>query len=104
MAIERHHYVPQGFLKGFRALGKESDKFIWVYEKLPDRRPRCVSVKSIAWESFYYEQETETGECDSDTLERAFSISFRLPRSARSRRYSTVISADIFSARAVLMS
>ncbi|MBT3879462.1 MAG: DUF4238 domain-containing protein [Candidatus Scalindua sp.] len=86
MAIERHHYVPQGFLKGFRALGKESDKFIWVYEKLPDRRPRCVSVKSIAWESFYYEQETETGECDSDTLERAFAetIDNKVPQIIRS--------------------
>jgi len=72
MAIERHHYIPQGFLKGFRVRGKESDKFIWVYEKLKGRRPRCVSIKSIAWESFYYEQENEKGERDSDTLERAF--------------------------------
>lgn len=72
MTIERHHYVPQGFLKGFRALDKESDKFIWVYEKLPNRRPRCVSVKSIAWQSYYYEQETESGDRDCDTLEKVF--------------------------------
>lgn len=72
MAIKRQHYVPQGFLKGFNAIDKESDKFIWVYEKLPDRRPRCVSVKSIAWAPFYYEQETESGERDTDSLEKAF--------------------------------
>ena len=70
MPIERQHYVPQGFLKGFHALNKESDKFIWVYEKLPKRKPRCVSVRSIAWSSFYYAQEKEDGEQDTDTLEK----------------------------------
>jgi hypothetical protein len=72
MVIERQHYVSQGYLKGFSALDKESDKFIWVYEKLPNRKPRCVSVKSIAWSPFYYEQEKENGERDTDTLEKTF--------------------------------
>jgi hypothetical protein len=70
MSIKRQHYVPQGFLKGFHALNKESDKFIWVYEKLPNRKPRCVSSKSIAWSSFYYAQEKEDGEVDTDSLEK----------------------------------
>lgn len=72
MGIERQHYVSQGFLKGFKALGAESDKFIWVYEKLNGRCPRRVSIKSIAWESYYYAQETEAGETDTDTLEKKF--------------------------------
>jgi len=70
MAIERQHYIPQGFLRGFTVPDETSDKFIWVYEKLECRKPRRVSIKSIAWEPYYYEQESESGEKDLDTLEK----------------------------------
>ena len=72
MSIKRQHYVPQGFLKGFNAKKEDSDKFIWVYEKLPNRRPRCVSIKAIAWEPYYYNQESESGKNDDDSLEKNF--------------------------------
>jgi hypothetical protein len=69
MPIERQHYIPQGFLKSFTISDETSDKFIWVYEKLEGRKPRRASIKSIAWEPYYYEQESEFGEKDPDTLE-----------------------------------
>ena len=72
MSIERQHYVTQGFLKGFCALNQDSDKFIWKYDKRYDNPPKLVSIRSVAWSSFYYEQETEAGERDTDTLEKAF--------------------------------
>lgn len=75
MGIERHHYVPQGFLKGFTSVDENSDKFIWVYEKEDNRRPRRVSIKSVAWESYYYDQETESGARDTDTFEKALASS-----------------------------
>ncbi len=52
--------------------GKNTDKFIWAYNKTPLHRPREVSIKSVAWKSFYYEQETENGEKETDALEKAF--------------------------------
>lgn len=69
MGIQRQHYVPQGFLKGFAALDEDSDKFLWVYEKRDGRLPRRRSVKSVAWESYYYSQETATGVTDTDSFE-----------------------------------
>jgi hypothetical protein len=72
VGIERQHYVPQGFLRGFTATDKNSDKFIWVYEKEKSRKPRRLSIKSVAWESYYYEQETEAGTPDHDTVEKTF--------------------------------
>jgi hypothetical protein len=86
MAIERHHYVPQGFLRGFCTENADSGKFIWVYEKIEGRAPRRVSVKSVAWKSFFYAQETETGETDTETLEKKFaeSVDNVAPRIIRS--------------------
>ncbi len=42
---------------------------VWVYDKRPDRQPRRMSVKSIAWQTAYYAQEGEDGTEDLDTLE-----------------------------------
>ena len=70
MGIRRQHYVPQGFLKGFAVPDRRTDKFIWVYQKLTGRRPRRLSIKSVAWEPHYYEQETEAGASDTDSLEK----------------------------------
>ncbi len=72
MPIERQHFVPQGFLKGFSDPEHPNGKMIWKYDKRYDNPPRLVSIKSIAWSSFYYAQEKEDGEQDTDTLETAF--------------------------------
>lgn len=72
MAIERQHFVPQGFLKGFSDPEHPGGKMIWKYEKRYDQPPRLVSTKSVAWSSFYYAQENEEGEQDTDTLETIF--------------------------------
>lgn len=69
MASHRHHYVPQGYLRGFscEARGKQ---FVWVYDKRPSRAPACKSTRSIAWAPSYYAQEKGDGSLDTDTLER----------------------------------
>jgi len=75
MTIERQHYVTQGFLRGFSASDARTTNFIWVYRKTRGVPPKRVSVKSVAWASFYYEQETEAGDRDTDTLETGFASS-----------------------------
>lgn len=69
MAAKRHHFVPQGFLRGFAIPDETSRSFVWVYDKRPGRKPLRKSVKSIAWRSAYYAQEAEDGSEDLDTLE-----------------------------------
>ena len=73
MVIERQHYVPRGYLRGFAVDDAESENYVWAYEKLPDRRPRKVSVKAVCWEPYYYEQEREDGSRDLDSLENVIS-------------------------------
>jgi Protein of unknown function (DUF4238) len=75
MGIERQHFVGQGFLTGFSEPNPRSNKFIWLYRKDHTSKPQRRSVKSVAWQSFYYEQETEAGARDTDTLETAFAQS-----------------------------
>lgn len=60
------------YLRGFAALDEKTDKFVWLYRKIPGNRPKRVSVKSVAWKSFYYEQETTEGTNDTDTVEARF--------------------------------
>lgn len=85
MSIERQHFVPQGFLKGFSDPEQSSGKMIWKYEKRYNNPPRLVSIKSVAWSSFYYAQENEKGEQDTDTLEKVFAqtIDNEIPRIIR---------------------
>lgn len=71
MAATRHHYVPQGFLRGFSVPCQESRNFVWVYDKRDSRVPRIKSVRSIAWAHAYYAQECEDGAIDTDTREDA---------------------------------
>jgi len=68
MATVRQHYVPQGYLKGFAS--QEDTPFIWVYDKRDGRKPQEKSVKSQAYEDYYYSQETSSGERDIDSLEK----------------------------------
>tara|TARA_R110002049_G_scaffold307431_1_gene507878 strand:+ start:1512 stop:2393 length:882 start_codon:yes stop_codon:yes gene_type:complete len=71
MSSIRHHFVPQGYLRGFTEAGDASRSFVWVYDKQPGRIPRKKSVRSIAWAPAYYSQEREDGTPDNDSLESA---------------------------------
>jgi hypothetical protein len=69
MPSNRHHFVAQGYLRGF-SCPKRGRQFVWVYDKRPGRAPVCKSVKSIPWLSQYYAQERDDGTVDSDRLEK----------------------------------
>jgi hypothetical protein len=69
----RHHYVPQGYLRGF-SCPLRGRQFIWVYDKRPGRAPTCKSVKSIAWALAYYAQERQDGSLDTDSVERNIAV------------------------------
>lgn len=69
MTTQRHHYVPQGYLRGFATKEETSGDFVWVYDKLAGRTPRKKSVSSIAWAPAYYAQENPDGTEDPDTFE-----------------------------------
>lgn len=87
MAAQRHHYVPQGYLRGFVTTKEEgSGDFVWVYDKLAGRTPRKKSVSSIAWAPAYYAQEKPDGTQDADTFETqlAKTIDNTIPQILRS--------------------
>ena len=69
MNAYRHHFVPQGYLRGFATADDTSNSFVWVYDKNPRRIPRKKSVRSIAWAPAYYAQEHPDGSIDLDTFE-----------------------------------
>jgi hypothetical protein len=69
VTAQRHHYVPQGYLRGFALSDESSGAFVWVYDKTPGRVPRKKSVRSIAWAPAYYAQENEDGTEDPATVE-----------------------------------
>lgn len=71
MSSVRHHFVPQGYLRGFAADDDGSRTFVWVYDKQHGRPPRKKSVRSIAWAPAYYAQERDDGTPDNDSLESA---------------------------------
>lgn len=73
MESVRHHYVPQGYLRGF-SCPVRGRQFIWVYDKRPNRAPTCKSVRSIAYAPAYYAQERDDGSLDTDTLEKGLSV------------------------------
>jgi hypothetical protein len=82
----RQHYVPQGFLRGFAAPDEQSRNMIWAYEKLSERKPRKVSIRSIAWEEGYYAQEHEDGSDDLDTIEKGLAHTVDQPAAEIIRR------------------
>lgn len=69
MNATRHHFVPQGYLRGFSTSEETSRNLVWVYDKRSQRRPRKKSIRSIAWAPAYYAQEGDDGSIDLDTLE-----------------------------------
>lgn len=56
LSAGRHHFVPQGYLRGFAVADDATKQFVWVYDKRPGHTPRKKSVRSIAWASAYYAQ------------------------------------------------
>lgn len=72
MSGVRHHFVSQGFLRGFASDDETKRTFIWVYDKRSGRLPRKKSIRSIAWAPNYYAQEREDGTTDLDSLETGF--------------------------------
>ncbi|OBS34001.1 DUF4238 domain-containing protein [Pseudomonas syringae] len=80
MTTKRQHFVPQAFLKGFSE--SPGSPFIWVYDKRDGFKPSRKSVRSVAYEDYYYAQENEAGIQDSDSLEKALAttIDNDLPR------------------------
>ena len=81
MAKTRHHFVPQGYLRGFAAKDDDSDSMIWVYRKNKHSVSKKQSTKSVAFRDKFYAQENQDGEEDTDTLEDAFAreIDSKLP-------------------------
>ena len=69
MNATRHHFVPQGYLRGFSTSEETSRNLVWVYDKRPQRKPKKKSIRSIAWAPAYYAQERDDGSIDLDTLE-----------------------------------
>lgn len=69
MSAVRHHFVAQGFLRGFATDNESSRNFVWVYDKRAGYLPKKKSVRSIAWAPAYYAQERDDGSTDFDTIE-----------------------------------
>ncbi len=93
----RHHFVPQGYLRGF-SCPSQGRQYVWVYDKRPGRPPACKSVKSIAWAPSYYAQERPDGTLDTDSLEKNLAVNIetkaialisRLDASRESRMHLT---------------
>lgn len=80
MAKDNHHYVPQGYLRGFAIEGEKS--LIWEYDKDTggiSRHPK--SVRDICSEHHYYAQRKDDGSVDNESMEDAFhDIEDKTPR------------------------
>ena len=80
MAKDNHHYVPQGYLRGFTIEGEKS--LIWEYDKDTgeiSRHPK--SIRDICSEHHYYAQKREDGSVDNESMEDAFhEIEDKTPR------------------------
>jgi hypothetical protein len=80
MAKDNHHFVPQGYLRGFTIEGEKS--LIWEYDKETgsiSHQPK--SVREICGEHHYYAQKREDGSVDNESMENAFhEIEDKTPR------------------------
>lgn len=88
MAKDNHHYVPQGYLRGFTIEGEKS--LIWEYDKNTgkiSRQPR--SIRDVCVEHHYYAQKREDGSVDNESLEDAFhEIEDKAPRVIKSIKFT----------------
>lgn len=80
MAKDNHHYVPQGYLRGFTIEGEKS--LIWEYDKNTGKishQPR--TIRDVCAEHHYYAQKREDGTVDNESMEDAFhEIEDKVPR------------------------
>ena len=80
MAKDNHHFVPQGYLRGFTIEGEKS--LIWEYDKETgsiSHQPK--SVREICGEHHYYAQKRDDGSVDNESMENAFhEIEDKTPR------------------------
>lgn len=87
MAKDNHHYVPQGYLRGFAIEGEKS--LIWEYDKETgdiSHQPR--SVREICSDYHYYAQKREDGSVDNESMENAFhEIEDKVPRIIRNIKF-----------------
>ena len=88
MAKDNHHYVPQGYLRGFTIEGEKS--LIWEYDKNTgkiSRQPRPIG--HICSEHHYYAQKNGDGSIDNESMEDAFhEIENKTPRIIKSLKSS----------------
>ncbi|PWQ97922.1 DUF4238 domain-containing protein [Leucothrix arctica] len=71
MAKDNHHYVPQGYLRGFTIEGEKS--LIWEYDKNTGEISRqAKSIRYICAKHHYYAQKREDGSNDHESMENAF--------------------------------
>ncbi len=88
MAKDNHHYVPQGYLRGFTIEGEKS--LIWEYDKNTgeiSHQPR--SIRDVCAEHHYYAQKREDGPVDNESLEDAFhEIEDKAPRVIKSIKFT----------------
>lgn len=84
MSKDNHHFVPQGYLRGFTIEGEKS--LIWEYDKETgniSHQPK--SVREICNEHQYYAQKREDGSVDNESMENAFhEIEDKTPRIIKS--------------------
>lgn len=69
----RHHYIPEGYLKGFSVIGEVTNKNVWTYTKNKYSKPKIRSSRSVAFKNDYYAQEIDNEVYDYNKLENAFS-------------------------------
>lgn len=73
MSKDNHHFVPQGYLRGFTIDGEKS--LVWEYDKETggiSKQPK--SVRDICCQHHYYAQKHEDGTVDHESMENAFNI------------------------------
>lgn len=80
MAKDNHHYVPQGYLRGFTIEGEKS--LIWEYDKDTGEISHYPkSIRDICSKHHYYAQKRENGSVDNESMEDAFhEIEDKTPR------------------------
>jgi hypothetical protein len=92
MAKENQHFIPQGYLRNFTIPGEKS--LVWEYDKKSGKiSDQPKSVRKICAIRYYYAQEDQDGNLDTDRLEDVFGKmiedpALRVIRKIPSRPYS----------------
>lgn len=87
MAKDNHHFVPQGYLRGFTIEDEKS--LIWEYDKVTgeiSHQPK--SIRDICSDYHYYAQKREDGSVDKESIENIFHvIEDKAPRVIRNIKF-----------------